>query len=266
MTEPKWIRRLRFNLSRLGLFKGHLHYYTTVASTQSEAARLASKGAEEGTLVVAGKQLEGKGRCGRRWRSDAGGLWMSLVLKPKSLTGGSHLITLLASLSVVRSLDRFSFDDVSIEWPNDVLIGVSKVAGLLSEAVFVGSELEYIVLGIGINVNNPIEGFQSDFMRNATSLRESSGSISKLDEVAYTVLGNLEGVYLEAQRHGLVKLISDVKGRTSTIGKDIVLTIGGKELHVKAVDLLPDGRLVVKGEKSDSQNILPEDIERLRRG
>ncbi|MBI4258595.1 MAG: biotin--[acetyl-CoA-carboxylase] ligase [Thaumarchaeota archaeon] len=263
MTKPRWIQKLRLRLKELNFIKGPLHYYTVVTSTQSEASKLASAGGNEGTVIIARKQYEGRGRLKRKWRSDPGGLWMSIILKPKFYMGKTHLITLLASLSVVRSMDQLSISEASIEWPNDVLIGKSKAAGIISEAVFQGSELKHIILGIGLNVNNQISRFEGELLRDATSLREASGHLFKLDEVAFLILRNFEGLCAEAQQLNPVNLLSHVRNRMGTIGKDIVLTIEGKDLKTQATDLSPDGELTIKEKDGALRNIRPVDVEKL---
>lgn len=125
-----------------------------VDSTNNEIRRLGDAGAAEGTVVVAERQTGGKGRRGREWYSPAGaGIWMSVLLRPELEPDKVSGLTLMAALSVCRAIRRVTGLESQIKWPNDLVIDGRKVCGILTEAAMSGDELRYVVLGIGINVN-----------------------------------------------------------------------------------------------------------------
>src|SRR3972149_2437761 len=130
-----------------------LHYYATLGSTNDRAAELARAGAPEGTLVVADEQTAGRGRSGRRWHSPAGsGLALSLVLRPTTL--GSREIAAIGLIGAMGSIEALAEYGMQpeLKWPNDVLLNGAKVGGILAEASWTGSELDHVILGIGLNV------------------------------------------------------------------------------------------------------------------
>ena len=123
--------------------------FGTVGSTQDEAAALARCGAPAGTLVVAAAQTAGRGRVGRSWHSPSGGLYASLVLRPTGMPSQWPVLAVLAGTALAESLSSSGARDVTVKWPNDVLLGRRKVAGLLAEAHAADG---FAVLGLGLNV------------------------------------------------------------------------------------------------------------------
>lgn len=130
-----------------------LHKEST-ASTQDDAKALALAGAPEGTLVVADRQSAGRGRLGRVWSSPAGGLWFSLVLRPKIRPEAAPALALVAALALARAVKRFGVE-ARLKWPNDVWVGEKKLAGLLTEMSAESDRVHWLVLGVGVNVANP---------------------------------------------------------------------------------------------------------------
>jgi len=148
-------------------------YLDEIDSTNREARRLGDAGAAEGMVVVADRQTGGKGRLGRTWFSPAGtGIWMSILLRPNLPPEKVSGITLMAALSVCRAIQSETGLNTQIKWPNDLVIDGKKVCGILTESVTSESQLKYVVLGIGVNVN------QTEFPEGlpyAWSLRMTAG-------------------------------------------------------------------------------------------
>jgi BirA family transcriptional regulator, biotin operon repressor / biotin---[acetyl-CoA-carboxylase] ligase len=131
-----------------------VHRLERVGSTQDEAHRLAAAGAPAGTAIVAERQTAGRGSRGRRWDSPAGGLWMSVISRPAA-AAGVELLSLRAGLATAVALDGLGgLPRVELKWPNDVLLGGSKVGGILCEARWQGEALAWAAVGIGLNVRN----------------------------------------------------------------------------------------------------------------
>ena len=128
----------------------------STVSTNDECKSLAFEGEKEGTLVIADEQTGGKGRIGRAWSSPRGeGIWMSLILRPDINPYFVSSITLLAGLSVCKALKNFGID-AGIKWPNDVWIKGKKVCGILTEMNASADGIDFVVVGIGVNVNTSI--------------------------------------------------------------------------------------------------------------
>jgi BirA family biotin operon repressor/biotin-[acetyl-CoA-carboxylase] ligase len=117
---------------------------------------LAAEGAEAGTVVVAGEQTGGRGSRGRDWRSPAGGLWLSVLFRPE-VAAGVELCGLRIGLAVAEAIEAVDpVLSVRIKWPNDLMIGVRKLGGILCEARWPGAALAWVVAGVGVNVANPV--------------------------------------------------------------------------------------------------------------
>lgn len=126
-----------------------------IGSTQDELHRLAAEGAPEGTTVVAVRQTAGRGSRGRSWASPEGGLWLSVLWRPRA-GDDPHLVSLRAGLAVADLLEQLGgLPAVQLKWPNDVMVGGRKAGGLLCEARWHGSELSWVAIGFGLNVRNP---------------------------------------------------------------------------------------------------------------
>lgn len=148
----------------------NLVYYPAIGSTNEEAKRLADEGALEGTLVIAEEQIAGRGRMGRRWVAPAGSsLLLSMILRPRLAATESARVTMACGLAVVEAIEQIAGIQAGLKWPNDVLIGGRKVAGILTEMASAGAVVEYLVVGVGINVH----GDPATFMKNATGRRDT---------------------------------------------------------------------------------------------
>ncbi len=182
-----------------------VYCYTSVDSTNQVAKRLASRGAEEGTLVVAEEQSEGRGKRGRSWESAYGcGIWASLILRPQISSFHTWKVTLGAAVSIARAIRRLTELEPTLKWPNDILIRAKKVGGVLTEISTQPNQQETnpLILGFGLNVNHRQEDFSEELRQQATSLYIESGkqvpritllqNILEIMEEQFTQLGNSE--------------------------------------------------------------------------
>ncbi len=148
--------------------------YQEIDSTNLEAARLATDGAAEGTLVVAKAQTAGRGRRGRRWDSPEGdAVYMSLILRPQAEAADISGLTLVMALSVAQALQQLQLEGVQIKWPNDIVLNGKKLCGILTELHMEGGHVSDVVIGVGINVNQ--ECFASEIAAVATSICAETG-------------------------------------------------------------------------------------------
>ncbi len=125
-----------------------------VDSTNEEVKRLAAQGAEDGTVVAAEHQTSGRGRFGRVWDSDNGGLYFTILLRPELPPSDIASITLAAGYGVCLAVREYSGADARIKWPNDVIIGNRKICGILTEMAAQSDRIDYVAIGIGINLNH----------------------------------------------------------------------------------------------------------------
>ncbi len=182
--------RLKSNLPVRGLGEP-LHFYKKIASTNDRAQALAQEGAAHGTLVVADEQTAGRGRFERSWSTPPrSALALSLILRPEDITQVALArMNMLGALAVVESLATLGLE-ARIKWPNDVITAGGKVAGVLTESIWMGENLEYAVLGIGVNVSP-----------------KSVPDRGEVDYPAACVEGGLEG------KVSRIELLVDVVGR-----------------------------------------------------
>lgn len=186
----------------IGRFGVPLYLYRTIGSTNDRAAELAAAGVPEGVLVLSSEQTAGRGRHGRSWDSPSGaGLAVSLVLRPPA--DRSRALGLVGGLAVVEAAMDLGLQ-ASVKWPNDVLLAGRKVAGVLPEASWAGSELESVVLGIGVNLRPAPSVNRSGYEFPSTSLEEQLGGRIDPNQLVFGLLRGLEawyGRYLEGTAH-----------------------------------------------------------------
>ena len=169
-------------------------YKETINSTNIEAKRLAQLGEPHGLLVIAKEQTMGKGRCGRSWSSEKeSGIFMSLLLKPDFLPEKASMLTLLTALSVVEVIREETNLEAWIKWPNDIVVNGKKVCGILTEMSAEENQIHYVIVGIGINVNN--EQFPEEIRKIATSLRIETKTKLKRTPFVVKILEKLEQYY-----------------------------------------------------------------------
>lgn len=225
-----------------------IYHYDQVNSTNKIASKLAKYGANEGTIVIAEKQSSGKGRRGREWYSSEKGLWFSLILKPEIEIAETHFLTINASLAIYYALKERGIK-AEIKWPNDILYENRKVCGILSEMNSSSEKLNYVITGIGINVNQ--ENFPVEIEDKATSLFKILGSkVDKLN-LLKDILFYFENFYFRFLNGDKEKLLEKWKRKISLLGKNVVVQSDGKKYTGKAVDIAKDGRLILLTDKSE---------------
>lgn len=225
-----------------------LHLFDTLESTQNKAHELVRKGAPEGTLVIADRQTEGRGRMGRRWHSPKGkGIWMSLVLKPEIPVQFVAQFTLLVAVSVYRAIRKVVPEvEPGIKWPNDLLIGGRKVCGILLESSATDETLNYVVAGVGISVNLAADDFPEELRPIATSLLIESGRKVERAEMVAQWLRQLEELYKLFMDQGFAPIRTLWEAASATLGNCIRVQTPSGLVEGEAVGLDESGALLVK--------------------
>lgn len=171
-----------------------LHCYDIMDSTNLEIRRLAEAGSEHGAVAITEEQTMGKGRRGRSWLGEAGcGIWMSFLLKPEIEAQNSSMLTLVTALAVNQAICDTTGIHAQIKWPNDIIVNGKKICGILTEMSLHMDEINYIVVGIGINVN--MDHFPEDLSDKATSLLIEGGKKIKRAPLVAKVLECFERYY-----------------------------------------------------------------------
>ena len=234
-------------------FQNRIFHFQELESTMDKAKFLVKNDAHHLSVVIAEKQTMGRGRLNRKWFSSKGGLWFTLILKPKTPPQLSYIYNFAASLSLSRSLKRLFDVDVCVKWPNDLLLNGNKLVGLLSEMETRGDMVEFLNIGMGINVNNQPQKHEP----NAISLKDVLQKSVSRKLILETFLDDFETiVHPPLQTSNCHKIIKQWKEMTSTIGSRVrVETI--TEVHEGlAVDVDETGALMIKDKAGKIQKII----------
>ena len=217
-----------------------VHYVEQCSTTQDVAMDLAVRGAPEGTVVVCGEMWSGRGRMGRKWYAPRGGLWFTLILRPRSLSK-LNLLTLATGVSVAKALNHLFNVDARVKWPNDVVIEGKKVSGALLEVKHVGEEL-VALLGVGINVNNDLplelEGY-------ATSLKRVLGFPVPRTPIFVGILKSVDYYYSAIVEGDVGRIIGDWRLWSSTLGRYVRAVMASGVVEGRAVDVDESGALLI---------------------
>lgn len=240
-----------------------IHYFEECATTQTIAHELARKGAQDGTVVIAETQTNGKGRMSRPWESTKGkGIWMTVIIKPDVLPHQAPQFTLVAAVSIVNAIKSLysNFTPV-IKWPNDILINGLKCTGILTEMIAEMDRVQALLIGIGINVNQQRDDFPEGLHAIATSLSIEEKSTLNRAELVGTILNYLEKyseLYVTQGFSPIKKLWEEASG---TIGKQIKATTLTEVLQGKAIGITEAGVLEIQLENGEIRSIYSADIE-----
>jgi len=238
-----------------------IYAYNSAESTNVIAYNLAEQSEAEGTLIVAEKQTKGKGRMGRHWVSPVGcGIYMSLILKPKISPVEAGKITLMSSVAVAKTIRNITGIAAVIKWPNDVYIGKAKVCGILTEMSAEMDMINFIIMGIGININTP----QSSLPDIATSLFIETRQ--KVNRIVFlqAMLWEIETYYNKLVKGCFSDIINDWRDLSMTLGKRIKVEWRGQMIHGQAMDIADSGALIVRDDFGFSHHILSGDVSVIR--
>ncbi|MBW1696509.1 MAG: biotin--[acetyl-CoA-carboxylase] ligase [Deltaproteobacteria bacterium] len=229
--------------------QGHIVYYPVVDSTMIVAKDMARKGCPNFTVVVADSQKQGRGRLNRIWISDPGGLYFTLVLRPKIPVAHSPRLSLLASMSLAELLREMIGIEAAVKWPNDILVNEYKLAGMLTEMEAETDRVQFVSIGIGINVNNDPSGIEP----RATSLKRLTGETTSRKDLLRQFLNRFEQQLRQAD---LDHVASRWKSYSITINRKVRIVTSQNIFEGLAVDVDPDGALLLKMADGSIKRIL----------
>jgi BirA family biotin operon repressor/biotin-[acetyl-CoA-carboxylase] ligase len=233
----------------------------SVDSTNNWAKELAKLGADEGTVAVAETQTAGRGRLERRWFSPKGGLWFSVVLRPKLETSETVKLVFVAGLAVAYVLRELYDLKAETKWPNDVLVNGQKVCGILSEMSTTEEKVNYAVLGIGINANfDTRKVLPKELRTSATSLENELGARINLDQLFKAMLEKLECIYDLFSDNGFATVLNEWKKHADFLGKRVEVRSGAEKLCGLAEDVDEDGSLIVKLDGGVTKRVFVGDV------
>ncbi len=233
-------------------------HHVTLDSTNQQALAAARSGAAAGLVVVAEEQTAGRGRLGRTWIAPRGAaLLLSVLLRPQIAPDQLHRLTVAGALAMAEAVEAVCGLRPTLKWPNDLLVGERKLAGVLAEADIDGPVVKAVVVGIGINVS--WDDFPSDLAGIATSCSTEVGRpVSRLDVLdAFLRRASVRFADLDAA-------FVEYRIRLATIGRAVRVELASGSLHGLAVDIKPDGTLLVETATEGVVEVTAGDVVHLR--
>ena len=223
-----------------------IYNYKTISSTNEIAKNLALSGAKHGTVVISEEQTAGKGRLGRSFYSPANtGIYMSIILRPNLTAMDSVLITTSSSVIICESIKKVTGIDCQIKWINDIYLNNKKVAGILTEAStnFESGTIDYLILGIGINFNQPKDDFPDELKSIASSLFNNNNNNINRNMLCSEIISNILDMIPRIKNYDF---ISEYKKRSIVLNQEIIYISSGISSKGKAININCDGSLVVE--------------------
>ncbi len=241
--------------------KKNILHFIQAESTNMTAETLANQGAAEGTVVVAEHQTKGRGRLGRTWFSPGGeGIYVSVILRPSIPPNDAPKLTLMASVAVAEAIRTCAPVEASIKWPNDIMIGGRKVAGILTEMSTDMDRIHYVIIGMGININNPSENFPYEIREIATSLFSETGKIFSRAEILRKCLESLERYYETFKEKGFLPIMKRWEELTEMMGATIRVDAIGNTYSGTFKGINEDGFLVMRDSYGGVKRIISGDV------
>lgn len=239
-----------------------LEILKTTVSTNADAFRLSEGGAVEGTVVLADSQSGGKGRRGRVWTSPSGvNLYCSVVLRPAIMPHEAPQLTFLSAVAAARAIEQTTKLVPEIKWPNDLLVSGKKVAGLLNEMSAETDGINFVILGIGVNLNMTADQFPDDLRHPATSLLLESGVPVDRSRFAGIMLSELDRLYSGFLAHGFGPVREEWQRRCNANGRQVIVSDSGTECtggRFAGID--SDGALLLRTEDDRIHRITCGDV------
>jgi BirA family biotin operon repressor/biotin-[acetyl-CoA-carboxylase] ligase len=232
------------------IFTKKIIFFEDLPSTNSIVRELAIARESEGVVVVSKKQNKGRGRFNRIWESPEGGIYLSTILRPKISPEKTTLLPLVASLAVYDTIRFFKLNP-KIKWPNDIRVNSKKIAGILLESDIKENKLDYVILGIGINLNTDINLFSKELRNSTTSLSNEIGSYVDEKQFLDRLLSDLNSRYKQFKDGDFKNIIRDWKENSDTICKKVKIDTSTEEITGIAKDIDEHGFLIVD---TDSKN------------
>jgi BirA family biotin operon repressor/biotin-[acetyl-CoA-carboxylase] ligase len=236
-------------------FGRYLYIFPEVDSTNVFAREKAKEGAPEGSVVLADYQNSGRGRLGRVWESEPGkNILMSIILRPRISIQAVRCITLATATILIRALKVFlkiygiKNAELEVKWPNDILLNGKKVAGILTESSINNQSIEYLISGIGINVNQKSVGFSEEIQKTAISLFDVAGRYIERESLVAQILSMFEKQYIRLERTSYADIVTDWKVHWRMEGRAAKIETPVAKEWGELIDINTNGSLLYKTE------------------
>lgn len=241
-------------------FGKHVVYYEETDSTNTRVKQLAEQGAQQGTLVVADRQSAGKGRRGRGWESPKGeNIYMSLLLRPKIEPSKAPMLTLVMAYSVALAIREQEELEVGIKWPNDLVVGTKKICGILTEMNAEIDYINYVVIGVGINVN--VKKFPEELSEKATSLFNEQGKEVRRAVLMAKIMQLFEENYERFLKEQNLAFLQEAYNQLLVSrGREVTVLEPGHEYPAHAIGINETGELLVRKEDGKEEAVFAGEV------
>jgi len=255
LTPDMLKRRLKGSI-----FGKHIHHFLRIDSTNRMAMELGYANEPEGTVVLAEEQTAGRGRAGRAWHSERGtGIYTTLLLRPKISPVQAPLLTMMAGLSARAAVQAQTGLSVDLKWPNDLMLAGKKLGGILTEMHAEPSQVRFVIVGIGLNVNQ--EKFPAELSGIGTSLRVQTGRAQSRMELLVRLLREFENDYNRFLREGAANVTERFESLSSYArGKRVTVSSGSENYYGVTAGLSPEGLLRVEREGGNVVTVIAGDV------
>jgi BirA family biotin operon repressor/biotin-[acetyl-CoA-carboxylase] ligase len=255
------IREIRDGLNTSIFGQRDIHCLEKTDSTNRRAKELAAFGAAEGVLVIAEEQVQGRGRLNRTWFAPAGeNICVSLIIRPPLLPDTASRMSILAAVAATETLIAAAGLKATIKWPNDILVGSKKIGGILLEMSMEMDAVDYMVIGLGINVNTPADRFPAEFRSKATSVITETGKPFPRVFLLRRFLELLESWYRVFRESGFDPIIIRWKDLTDMLGRQVTIETINGSYSGKVTDLDCDGFLILRNDREGEMRMFSGDI------
>lgn len=248
---------------RTKLIGKEIHFYPEVASTNTLAMEMASRGAAEGTVVIAETQTGGKGRLGRKWLSPRGNLYLSVVLRPNIPTHKAPLLTLMGAVAAASAIRKHLELPAGIKWPNDIFLSGKKAGGLLTEMSAEPDRVKHIVLGIGVDVNMDLKELPAEIRPISTTLSAEAGEKIDRSPLVRRILTELDRWYQVFLKNE-ADVLREWERLNITLGNRVAVSGGGRTLEGLAQGIDSEGRLILELDDDSLRQVAAGDVTLLK--
>lgn len=237
---------VRQNLTTSVFGKRDIHIFESIGSTNIEAFQLATAGAPEGTIVLADSQNAGKGRMGRAWSSPSGkNVYISVILRPTIPPYLAPRLTIVTAVALSDTLKDAGVPEHRIKWPNDILVKDKKLSGILTEMKGDTDAIEFIITGIGININATLDDYPPELHSTVTSLNIILNRITDRNDFIALLLSNFEKNYNRFLQGEFSGILTTWKEQADIVNREIKVQQFNEIFSGRVIDLNEDGNLIV---------------------
>ena len=230
-----------------------IYYFEEIDSTQNFAQQIASDNREDGTIIIAEKQTAGRGRLNRKWTSPKGGIWFSLIIHPKFDISSSTLVPIAGAVALSKSIKSILGIETTVKWPNDITIGRKKVAGMLVDASFQANNIDYLILGMGINFDINVKKLEKNLKTSPNFY--GVNSLRKKDDktppklLLMEFLLQFEKILSQLNKGEKSKIIKEWTKRADGIGEKMIINTSNGKISGISHGIDNDGALKIKTSK-----------------